>query len=100
MIYQIGQRVRANIVVGKRSETNKHRCGTILNLRRGEYLIEFDDYIHGHEGNGVGEITGTDGHCWWLRDNDFELENTHKEIKQYGIVKFMKGEVNVKSYIE
>lgn len=32
-----------------------------------KFLVEFDEPIDGHSGNGAGKISGKPGHCWWMR---------------------------------
>ena len=29
-----------------------------------KFLVEFDESIDGHNGNGVGKVKGKPGHCW------------------------------------
>lgn len=40
--------------------------GTVIAISKNEYrvsaLVQFDEYIEGHDGGGLGE----DGHCWWI----------------------------------
>lgn len=31
------------------------------------YLLQFEDYIHGHSGSGKGK----DGYCWWVESDCF-----------------------------
>lgn len=33
------------------------------------FLIQFDKFIDGHNGNGISQITGKPGHCWRMRGN-------------------------------
>ena len=40
-----------------------------LNDTRDRFLVEFDESMGGHSGNGAGKISGKPGHCWWMRGN-------------------------------
>lgn len=69
---RIGQR----IVLRKEAETLVYACkrsyfkagmrGTIINASSFNTLIEFDDFINGHDGSGRGK----NGYCWWLFKED------------------------------
>lgn len=50
--------------------------GTVINIRDNNsidpeksvsFLIEFDECINGHDGNGIGKVKGKSGYCWWMR---------------------------------
>lgn len=49
--------------------------GTIIRIKDDNHkfwpkaLVEFDEYIGGHDGGGMGK----DGHCWWSHFNLLEL---------------------------
>lgn len=33
------------------------------------FLVQFDEFMDGHNGNGVGRVKGKPGHCWWMQGN-------------------------------
>lgn len=80
---KIGDRVRATIPVGY---AGKLDCvGTIIGLN-GDFLVEFDEYIDGHDGI-FSSIRGRSGYCWWLCESYLVLleESNKKENKmEYG----------------
>ena len=71
-VYMSCSIARANIKFGD--------TGTILDERRGLYLVEFDRDIGGHDGSNRGER----GHCCWLSPNKIRrIVKSKKEVKQY-----------------
>lgn len=46
----------------------------------GQYLIQFDRSIGGHDG-AFPESVGKDGHCWWLHKEGSYLVNCALELK-------------------
>ena len=64
--------------------------GTIIFIDRNQFfedlvLIEFDDYINGHDGYHYGsDIEGKDGHCWWFpEENLIRIVKTLKRKNNY-----------------
>lgn len=53
--------------------------GTIINFLKVDvpwysdeiikFLVQFDEFIDGHDGSNAGKISGKPGHCWWMRGN-------------------------------
>lgn len=65
-MYKVGDRVIAIKEVGDKDVIDVP--GTIINIDRdGDYLVEFDKYIAGHDGTPWGNIKGKYGYCWWCR---------------------------------
>lgn len=56
--------------------------GRVLKVFHENILVEFDNYINGHDG-GPGGPKGKYGHCWWVLPGSLELieEKTKGEIK-------------------
>lgn len=46
----------------------------------GQYLIQFDRSIGGHDG-GFPKSLGKDGHCWWMHEEDAYLVSCALELK-------------------
>jgi hypothetical protein len=73
-----------NISVGDRvicnfNNTNDNYINELAYVReitKDEILLEFDNYIGGHDGMSTGSIyRGKNGHCWWFNYNFlYELE--------------------------
>ena len=72
---KIGQRIvltkeaRLFLYGGISSGLKEGARGTIIDIidtDSFEVLIEFDDYIDGHNGSGRGKY----GHCWWFNKED------------------------------
>jgi ribosomal protein L21E len=42
--------------------------GTVLSdfMAKNQILIEFDEDVEGHDGNGIGRVFGKEGRCWWI----------------------------------
>lgn len=80
-MYKVGDRVVAVEGVG-----DKHIIdvkGTIINIDGDgdDYLVEFDEYIAGHNGFPCGKIKGKSGCCWWCRPYQLsKLEETHETV--------------------
>jgi len=71
---KIGQRVE---FIGNNlaPATCKGVRGTVINDRASgarvdRVLVEFDRHVNGHDGRGIGSISGKDGHCWWVLAKD------------------------------
>lgn len=83
-MWKIGDRV---IVVEAPEEKNIWRLnistgdkGTIIAKRDGQYLIQFDKDIGGHDGT-FEKPLGKDGHCWWLYEEHSYLASCALELK-------------------
>ena len=58
--------------------------GTIIFITQELVLIEFDDFINGHDGNRRGSIKGKDGHCWWISEEGLiEIAKVCKRKNNY-----------------
>lgn len=76
--FEIGQRVVSfgnnNQVFGK--------LGTVVETKKTDgivySLIEFDENVCGHDGQGLGK----DGYCWWLEENELEFVGKKQNIKE------------------
>lgn len=73
--FKIGDRVRA-----KKRDTGNcnvfNKVGTVIMLGAKDCLVEFDEYICGHDGCGKGK----DGYCWWCWDTELEQLNDLKVV--------------------
>lgn len=81
-MYKIGDRVIAIKKVGYHDGV-KGVKGTIIDFDPiyRDYLVEFDDYINGHDGNAMMFKKGKSGHCWWCDDDDIsKIKETHKTV--------------------
>lgn len=68
-MWKIGDRV---IVVEAPSRTLLAEVGykgTVIDIKRKDILIEFDNFINGHSGT-ISSYNGRFGHCYWLRQLD------------------------------
>lgn len=63
---------RLNILAGDK--------GTIIVKRDGQYLIQFDRDIGGHDG-ACEKPLGKDGHCWWMYEEHSYLASCALELK-------------------
>lgn len=89
MKFKVGDKVIA---------TRVYSCfgkGKIIDIKCENILVEFVTNIKGHDGSTYGCILGKQGHCWWLYEDNLELD-VPKKVIPYGIVKFME-DINVKS---
>jgi hypothetical protein len=70
MKYKVGDRIqhiaRCNKYNWGKSLIKYGIKGTIIDIKKGMYSIEFDEYISGHDCDGIGTI----GFCWNLMDSD------------------------------
>lgn len=69
-MWEKGTRVR--IIKSNRSTTPVGIIGTVVYIRKDKndrFIVEFDESMGGHSGNGAGKISGKPGHCWWMRGN-------------------------------
>ena len=81
-MYKIGDRVVAIEEVGYHDGV-KGVKGTIIDFDPiyRDYLVEFDDYINGHDGNAMMFKKGKSGHCWWCDGDDIsKIKETHKTV--------------------
>ena len=77
--FRPGDRVRVFATVGKKNVKNV--VGTLIGNQQGmtnSWLIEFDDNIKGHDGNGIKgvdgkELTCKQGHGWYVFNELFKL---------------------------
>jgi len=90
--YKVGDRVvycgkTKSIVYLHEGETK----GTVLGVCSSypPILVEFDEYIKGHNGNGViPGVEGKEGHCWFVTPEEISVvKETHVPLKE----KFPKG---------
>ena len=79
---QKGNIWRLNIAAGDK--------GTIIVKRDGQYLIQFDKNIGGHDG-ACEKPLGKDDHCWWLYKEDSYLASCALELKCKKIIKKKKN---------
>lgn len=78
-MYKIGDRVIAIKEVGNDAKINV--TGRIIDIDNDDYLVEFDEYINGHDGNLWGFKTGKKGYCWWCKEtNIIKTKETHKTV--------------------
>lgn len=99
-MYKIGDRVVAVEGVGEKDAIDVK--GTIINRDRdGDYLVEFDKYIAGHDGTPWGDIKGKFGYCWWCRPCVLsKLKEKHETVVNCGMGLYLKisdKEVEVKT---
>lgn len=69
-MWEIGTRVR--IIKSNRLMTQVGIMGTVVYIHKDKndrFIVEFDEPIDGHDGNGYGKVKGKEGHCWWMRGN-------------------------------
>lgn len=71
MIFSVGDVVKANCTVG--NKRIKNAIGVILSISYDMFLIEFNENIDGHDGDGLGK----GGYCWWLYDYELELYDNY-----------------------
>lgn len=55
-----------------------HEKGIIISDRPNLFLIEFDNYMNGHTGEGDGK----DGHCWFVNKKYIKLEDNISDFKK------------------
>ena len=78
-------------VVGASGAPTKfeHIAGTIIDTDCGgrgfAALVEFDEYIDGHDGLGWGEASGKMGHCYWVLDKEIDELPTANVPDSYDI---------------
>jgi hypothetical protein len=91
MKFKVGDRIKYRGYVGHSGEYY-NQIGTIIYVGAKDYCVEFDNHIDGHTGNDP-EVRGREGHCWWImkisEDEMQKIELAEKQIKVYGIVKFL-----------
>ena len=94
---KVGDKVKVLKSLGKKElKELKGKTGKVIKAESGSslVLVEFDENIGGHNGNGViPGVEGKDGHCWWYTKDKLEKvgeEETKK--KESDKVKFKKGD--------
>ena len=89
-MFRVGDRVLYKNKVGNLGLENQK--GVVVFSAAEEILVEFDNCIGGHNGNGVRGINHFKNyHCWWISfTNGLKLLEP-KKIRVYGIVKFMEN---------
>lgn len=90
MKYKVGDRVilkKINLHYDKALLRKESKGTVIASYMRGNetnhFCVEFDEYIGGHDGNGVYGAIGKKGHCWWFYDGDncaFEIITKPQEF--------------------
>lgn len=75
--FKVGDRVKAIEPVGDSEKIGV--CGTVIDVDRGiqPYLVEFDEYIGGHDGEG--RFPGKGGRLWWCYRCNIELIDQPKK---------------------
>ena len=64
LFFKVGDRVVCEYANDNYFVGGKH--GKIIGFTQDEFLIEFDDNVRGHDGNGrCGSVSGRKGHCWY-----------------------------------
>ena len=81
--FRVGDRVKTMVNVGCYPNT-KGEIGTVKYIRN-DYsaLIEFDNDIAGHIGNGISEIGGKPGHCWFVDLEDLQHVSANQTVVIY-----------------
>ena len=70
--FKIGDRVKC--IGGYEGAIGKK--GTVMSYAKQtnpRILVEFDENVNGHDGNGKSDYTGKNGHCWYFENKDLEL---------------------------
>lgn len=83
MKFKVGDRVKYTEEAGDAEKKNE--IGTLIYIKNTndvDYLIEFDNFVDGHDGN-FSYIKGKCGHCWWCEEKDLELIEPTKTSKKY-----------------
>ena len=81
--FRVGDRVKALTNVGYRHGT-KGEIGTVICIKpENSMLVEFDNNIAGHDGNGVCEVSGKNGHCWFVKPCDLQLVSENQTVVIY-----------------
>ncbi len=64
-----------------------NKWGTIIDLdctseHDFDCLVEFDEYVQGHDGLGWGTVIGKKGHCYWFRAGEIDLVDVIREVPE------------------
>ena len=97
MEFKINDRVKCiSQYEGKDEAVGK--CGTVIRLNgENAILVEFDDDIHGHSGNGEGKPN----HCWNFSgdlEKYFEMVGDHKDPKYIAVYDETRGDPHMIFY--
>lgn len=79
---QKGMRVKSVRRVGRASTIAE---GVVLKIVDGQVCVEFDEDIGGH--NGGPELTGKNGHCWWLEREYLQVLEARNNLEALGFLK-------------
>ena len=82
-MYKIGTRV----VAKKEYEGNSkiiNKSGQIVTLFADKAIVEFDENIGGHAGNGF--VCGKPGHCWTIPNSPEYLQPDYSQMKEEKIL--------------
>lgn len=82
MKYKVGDRVI--VIANIRTSRDVSLRGKIATIVESDdddcntqpYLLEFDEYVEGHEGH-CSSTLYRDGHCWWVGETHIELVQQH-----------------------
>lgn len=73
LFFKVGDRVVCEYADDNYLVEGKH--GKIIGFTQNEFLIEFDDNVMGHNGNGrCGSVSGRRGHCWYCDQRSIHHE--------------------------
>lgn len=73
LFFKVGDRVVCEYANDNYLVEGKH--GKIIGYTQDEFLIEFDDNVMGHNGNGrCGSVSGRKGHCWYCDQRSIHHE--------------------------
>jgi len=77
--YRIGDRVEV------KNTCSKSGSGKIIYIASSDYfLIEFDNYVNGHDGSpACGKSIGKQGYCWYVSLRDIYIVNTISKDDEY-----------------
>lgn len=78
-MFEVGDRIVGN-KEAYAHKSLKGEIGTIVCVGEDWAVVEFDNYINGHDGGNLGK----DGHCWGLPPNKLErlVENNRMKLQQ------------------
>lgn len=86
--WKVGNRVKVvDVSVDRRRpQIRQGQEGTVVLLVDGSdmVLVEFDEYVDGHDGNRIG-FTGKNGHCWWFEEVDDQYTYGVPTLQEFGI---------------
>lgn len=98
--FEIGDRVVSTGWCGRGDKKyfGKHLpnySGTIIDIVDGAIppiLVEFDEFIEGHSGNGLSQVRGKEGHCYFCFSGELIPEDVSVNVK-FSFDDFIIGEV-------